>query len=100
VIKEMQRQVGDLHIDKNGIARRGLLIRHLAMPSCGEDTKNILKFVRDEVSEKAFVNIMAQYYPFFKACEHEEISRKITNKEYTEALEYARSIGLTRAASH
>jgi putative pyruvate formate lyase activating enzyme len=100
VVKEMQRQVGDLYVNKKGIAERGLLIRHLVMPSCGEDTKNILKFVRYEVSGEAFVNIMAQYYPHFRASEHTEISRQISNKEYADALEYARSIGLIRAATH
>ncbi len=100
VIKEMQRQVGDLYIDEHGVAKRGLLIRHLVLPTFCEDTKSILRFVRDEVSEHAFVNIMAQYHPCYRANEYEEISKRITTKEYFEAIDYARSIGLTRAFTH
>lgn len=100
VIKEMQRQVSDLYIDENGIAKRGLLIRHLVMPSFEEDTKKILRFVRNGVSKNAFVNIMAQYHPCHKAGEYPEISRRITNKEYFEAIDYARTIGLIRASNY
>ncbi|HBA56075.1 MAG: radical SAM protein [Syntrophorhabdus aromaticivorans] len=100
VVREMQRQVGDLLIDPSGIAQRGLLIRHLVMPSCGEDTRNVLQFIRDEISHDAFVNIMAQYHPCYKAGEYFEISRRITAQEYREALEFARSIGLSRASHH
>jgi len=100
VVKEMQRQVGNLSMDKEGIATRGLLIRHLVMPSCIEDTKKVLTFVRDEISENAYVNIMAQYHPCHNAYEHEEIARRITDEEYYGALSFAREIGLTRAATH
>ncbi len=100
VVKEMQRQVGDLIFDENGIALRGLLIRHLVMPSCTDDTKRVMRFIRDEISDNAFVNVMAQYRPCYKAEIFPEISRRITVEEYREALEYARSIGLKRASSH
>jgi putative pyruvate formate lyase activating enzyme len=70
------------------------------MPSFGEDTKKILRFVRDEVSKNAFINIMAQYHPCHKAGEYQEISKRITNKEYFEAIDYARTIGLIRASNH
>ncbi|OPY76477.1 MAG: hypothetical protein A4E63_00094 [Syntrophorhabdus sp. PtaU1.Bin050] len=100
VVLEMQRQVGDLFIDPSGIARRGLLIRHLVMPSCGEDTRNVLQFIRNEVSRDAFVNIMAQYHPCYNADKYPEISGRITNQEFCEALEFARFIGLTRASHH
>jgi putative pyruvate formate lyase activating enzyme len=100
VIKEMQRQVGDLIIEGDGTARRGLLIRHLVMPSCGEDTRDILRFIRAEVSKDAFVNIMAQYHPCYKAAEYREIANRTQLGEYYEAVEYARAIGLTRASAH
>jgi putative pyruvate formate lyase activating enzyme len=100
VIKEMQRQVGDLTISAGGIATRGLLIRHLVMPSCREDTKQVLRFIKEEVSKAAFVNIMAQYHPCNRAEDYPEIARRISNKEYGEALDYARELGLTRAANH
>jgi putative pyruvate formate lyase activating enzyme len=100
VIKEMQRQVGDLSINTGGIATRGLLVRHLVMPSCGEDTKYILRFIREEISRNAFVNIMAQYHPCNRAEDYPEIARLISKKEYGEALDYAREIGLSRAVNH
>ncbi|MCS7280435.1 MAG: radical SAM protein [Desulfobacterota bacterium] len=100
VLKEMQRQVGDLELDESGIAKRGLIIRHLVMPSCGDDTKKVLDFIKEEISENAFVNIMAQYRPCHKAENFPEIARRITAKEYYFALEYARSIGLKRASNH
>jgi putative pyruvate formate lyase activating enzyme len=97
VLKEMQRQVGDLVVDERGIAQRGLLIRHLVMPSHGENTKDVLDFIRQELSRDAFVNIMAQYHPCYQASRFEEISRRPSLKEYNEAVEYARQIGLRRA---
>lgn len=100
ILKEMQRQVGDLILDENGIALRGLLIRHLVMPSCGEDTKKVLMFIKEEISKNAFVNIMAQYRPCYRAENFPEIGRRITSEEYYSALEYARLIGLKRASSH
>lgn len=100
VVKEMQRQVGDLSMDEEGIATHGLLIRHLVMPSCIEDTKKVLTFVRDEISENAYVNIMAQYHPCHNAYKHEGIARRITDEEYYGALSFAREIGLPRAATH
>ncbi|MCX8109842.1 MAG: radical SAM protein [Syntrophorhabdaceae bacterium] len=100
VLKEMQRQVGDLITDKDGIAKRGLIIRHLVMPSSGENTKEVLSFIKEEISEDAFVNIMAQYHPCLGTDEFPELSRRITAREYTDALYYAESIGLKRASNH
>jgi putative pyruvate formate lyase activating enzyme len=97
VLKEMQRQVGDFVMDDKGIAQRGLLIRHLVMPSHDENTKDVLLFIRQEISRDAFVNIMAQYHPCYQASRFQEISRRPTMKEYNEAVEYARDLGLKRA---
>ncbi len=99
VVLEMQRQVGDLHINEYGIATKGLLIRHLVMPSCGDDTKKIIQFIRDEVSQNAFVNIMAQYHPCHRADECEEITGRTSLEEHAEAIRYARGIGLLRAST-
>jgi putative pyruvate formate lyase activating enzyme len=100
VVREMQRQVGDLLINQEGIATRGLLIRHLVMPGCGDDTKSILRFIGEEVSRNTFVNIMSQYHPCNKAEAYPEIARRITNSEYRAALDYARELGLLRASNH
>ncbi len=84
-VKEMHRQVGDLTIE-NGIALRGLLIRHLVLPNNLADTKKCLDFIADEISKNSFVNLMDQYYPAFRANAFPELSRRITPKEYMEAL--------------
>lgn len=99
-VKEMQSQVGDLVTDEYGIAKRGLIIRHLVMPGCIEDTKEVLNFIRNQISENAFVNIMPQYRPCYRAYEFPEISRRITDREFSFALDYAKSIGLRRASIH
>uniref|UniRef100_A0A7C4TBV3 Radical SAM protein n=1 Tax=candidate division WOR-3 bacterium TaxID=2052148 RepID=A0A7C4TBV3_UNCW3 len=89
VLKEMHRQVGDLVIE-NGIARKGLLIRHLVLPNNLADSKKCLDFIVNEISKNSFVNIMEQYYPTYKANEYPELNRRITPKEYREVVESAR----------
>ncbi len=95
-IKEMHNQVGDLIIDKNGIAQKGLLIRHLVMPEKISGTKEIMNFIANEISKNSYVNIMDQYRPCFKANSFLEINRTITNREYYDAINYALQAGLTR----
>ncbi|MBP1748826.1 MAG: radical protein [Deltaproteobacteria bacterium] len=99
VIYEMHRQVGDLITDKSGIARKGLIIRHLQMPSLIDDSKAVLDFVTS-MSRNSYVNIMSQYYPCHLAPEMPEISRRITADEHDEIIRYARSLGLVRANRH
>lgn len=98
-LKEMHRQVGDLEV-RDGIARRGLLIRHLVLPGGLAGTEKVLRFIAEELSRETFVNIMAQYYPTYKAWQYPELARRITPEEYREALEIARRLGLSRAAPH
>ncbi len=91
--KEMQRQVGDLVVI-NGIARKGLLIRHLILPNGIAGSKKALQYIKEEVSPNAFVNIMDQYYPTYRTYEYKELSRGITYKEYEEVVQYAKELGL------
>ncbi len=100
VVKEMHRQVGDLVTDGSGVARRGLIIRHLMMPSCMDDTRAVLDLIANEVSLNSYVNIMAQYHPCHRAGEFPEISHIINGSDHKEAVSYARSIGLIRASRH
>jgi putative pyruvate formate lyase activating enzyme len=93
--KEMHRQVGDLVVE-DGLAKHGLLIRHLVLPNGLAGSTEVLKFIAEELSRDSWVNIMAQYYPTYKAFEYPELSRRITSKEYWEVVEYARSLGLHR----
>lgn len=95
-LKEMHRQVGDLVIE-NGIATRGLLVRHLVMPNNVAGSKEIIDFIADEISPNTYINIMDQYYPCYRASEFEEINRRITYREFQEAYTYAQEKGLRLA---
>ena len=94
VIKEMHRQVGDLQTDERGIARRGLIIRHLVMPENIAGTDRFVRWVARELSVDTYVNIMNQYHPAHKATEYAELSRRITRDEWLQAMTWAREAGL------
>jgi len=96
VIREMHRQVGDLVISPEGIATRGLLVRHLVMPGMLEDTARIAAFLAGEISRDTYVNIMAQYRPEYLAHEHPPLDRPLSRDEWREALRRARAAGLHR----
>ncbi len=93
-IREMHRQVGDLQI-VDGIARRGLLVRHLVMPENVAATDKVMRVLAD-ISRDTYVNVMAQYRPCYKAVGHPVIGRRITPEEYATAVEAARQAGLHR----
>lgn len=95
VLKEMHRQVGDLIIE-NGIAKRGLLIRHLVLPNRIAGSFEVLNFIAKEISINSFINIMDQYRPCYKAYSFKELSRRITYEEYKEVVEYAKKLGFKR----
>lgn len=96
VLREMHRQVGDLRTNSIGIAERGLLIRHLVMPNGVASTEEVLKFIAEEISIHSYVNIMDQYRPEYKADQYIEINRRITYKEYLEAIQLAKRFRLYR----
>ncbi len=95
-IREMHRQVGDLLIDKGGIAIRGLLVRHLVLPEGIAGTAGIVKFLADEISKNTYVNIMDQYHPCYKAFDNPPLNRRITHQEYADAVQIAIDAGLKR----
>jgi putative pyruvate formate lyase activating enzyme len=95
-LREMYRQVGDLVIDDQGVAVRGLLVRHLVMPLNMARTENVLKFIADEISPNTYVNVMDQYRPCGDAHKDEYINRRLSSREFREAMEAARRAGLTR----
>jgi putative pyruvate formate lyase activating enzyme len=86
-LTEMYGQVGNLIMDKEGIARSGLIVRHLVLPKGLSGTKNIMHFIAKEISLHTYISLMAQYFPAYKAKEFPEISRRINKEEYEEALE-------------
>lgn len=85
-VKEMHRQVGDLVLDEDGIAQRGLLVRHLVMPHGIGGTSGVLAFLASEVSRNTYLNLMDQYRPAYRADEFPDLGRPITPEEYREAL--------------
>jgi len=95
-VLEMHRQVGDLVIDKDGVAVRGLLVRHLVLPNGLAGTEVVAKFLADKVSKDTYVNIMDQYRPCYKASSIPALSRRITGEEFEEAMRIARENGLWR----
>jgi putative pyruvate formate lyase activating enzyme len=100
-VKEMNRQVGPLVFDDRGLARRGLLVRHLLMPGLLEETKAVLRFVADELGPDTYVNLMAQYYPAGLVGRegrdgYVEIDRHVFVEEFTDAVDFARDLGLRR----
>ncbi len=95
-IREMHRQVGDLALDDRSIAKRGVLVRHLVLPGGLAGTREAMRFLAREVSPETYVNVMAQYHPCGEAMEHPPLDRRITHKEYEEALDIAREEGIRR----
>ncbi len=95
-LREMHSQVGDLVLDGQGIARRGLLVRHLVMPGGIAGTREIMGFLAREISKNTYVNVMDQYHPCFKAVHDDTLSRRITREEYDQALYWAAQAGITR----
>jgi putative pyruvate formate lyase activating enzyme len=97
-VKEMHRQVGDLVMDGDGIALRGLLIRHLVLPGGLAGTAEVARFLAEEVSRDTYINLMGQYRPEYKAAREDmgPLSRRVSAAEMHEAYEVARAAGLHR----
>ena len=93
-VREMYRQVGELTLDEHGIARRGLLVRHLVLPGALAGTEQILKFLSRELSPTISVNVMGQYHPHFKAAQYPPLDRPLAVEEWRAAVVAARHSGL------
>ena len=92
----MHHQVGDLHIDQNGIATRGLLVRHLVLPEGLAGSASILKFLAENISSNVYLNIMSQYWPAHQAKDYPELNHRIKQKEVQQAIMIAKKLGLKR----
>ena len=95
-VKEMHRQVGDLRLDENGIALRGLLVRHLVLPANIAGTEKVLAFLAQEISTNTYLNLMDQYHPCYRADDYPLLARPITRAEYDQAQQLAEHYGLRR----
>ena len=93
-IKEMIRQVGKPEFDENGIIKKGVMIRHLILPNHLQNTKSILKWIKTNIPEEVYINIMAQYFPTYRAKNDKSIGRKLSRKEYKELENYIYTLGL------
>lgn len=95
-VREMHAQVGDLKLNADGIAERGLLVRHLVLPGGAAGTEQVMQFLVREISPATYVNIVNQYRPAYRASEYPELDRAVTVQEYEDALEIAHKAGLHR----
>ena len=95
-IREMHRQVGDLVIDERGLARRGLLVRHLVLPGELANSDKVMKFLSEEISKNTYLNLMDKYHPCYQAFQRPPLDRLITQEEYEETLKLAEKYGLCR----
>lgn len=95
-VLEMHRQVGDLVLDEYGIARRGLLIRHLVLPGGLAGSSGILRFIAERISRDTYLNIMDQYRPAYRARRYSELDLRLTRSEFQEVIREAEEWGLTR----
>jgi putative pyruvate formate lyase activating enzyme len=96
-LREMHRQVGDLEVDRHGVARRGLIVRHLVLPEGLAGSAAVMRFLAQELSPETYVNVMAQYRPCYRAWDYPQLQRPIHN-EYQEAVAIAHTCGLHRLA--
>ena len=95
-VSEMYRQVGDLRLDEQGVAQRGLLVRHLVLPGGIAGTEQVLAFLAREISPHTYLNLMDQYYPCYRAADYPPLDRRLTADEYRHAVALARHFGLYR----
>ncbi len=93
-VREMFRQVGNLTLDEQGIATRGLIIRHLVLPGGFSGTEGVMKFLAEEISRDVYISLMSQYFPTYKASEHQAINRRINEREYDDAYDIKMKYGL------
>jgi len=93
-VKEMYRQVGKNQFDEKGILKKGVIIRHLVLPSCRQDSKKILSAIKENFGNNVYISIMNQYTPMYKAKDIKPLNRRLTTFEYEDVIEYFFDIGL------
>lgn len=93
-LKEMFRQVGEPEFDERGIMKKGMIVRHLLLPGCSDDSKAVLKFLYETFGDSVFISIMNQYTPLPHLEKYTELNRRITEEEYDEIVDYAIELGI------
>ena len=99
-VLEMYRQVGELVMNENGIAVKGLLVRHLLMPNGMAGTENIIQFLAEKISKNVYLNLMDQYWPAYQANRYPEINRRVNQSEMKKAIDIAQKMNLQRFSTH
>ena len=95
-ILSMIEQTGGLEYDEHGILQKGVIIRHMVLPGCKEDSIRLLHWINDTLPKGSYLlSLLSQYTPFYKSCEYPEINRRITTYEYNKVLDTAVALGLT-----
>ena len=90
----MVRQVGSPKLNKNGIIQKGVIIRHLVLPNHIENSKKVLKWIKENLPKEIYISIMAQYFPTYKAKDEKDINRKLTQEEWSEIEKYVEKLGI------
>ena len=90
----MERQVGKPTFDENGMIQKGLIVRHLIMPNHIENTKKVLKWLKENMRKGIYISVMTQYFPSYKAKDYGEINRQISIEEYKEIEDYIYNLGI------
>lgn len=93
-IKEMEKQIGMVKFGEEGMMKKGLIVRHLVLPSHIENTIGVLNWFKDNIKEKSYISIMTQYFPTYKANEYDELKRKVSKEEYQEVEDYISILGI------
>ena len=93
-LSEMFRQVGEPEFDERGMMKKGMIVRHLLLPGCEEDSKAVLKFLYETFGDSVFISIMNQYTPLSHVEGYPELNRRITEEEYEEIVDYAIELGI------
>ena len=99
-LREMHHQVGDLIIDETGVAKRGVLVRHLVLPEDVAGTRAIMRFIAQEISTRTYVNIMSQYRPCGDLSHSKSLQRSVSIQEYRDAISAAKAEGIRRLDKH
>lgn len=95
-VEEMVRQTGQLMLDPSGIMRKGVIVRHLALPGHAEDSKNIIRYLHETYEDRIYISIMNQYTPMPQSAEYPGLNRKLTIEEYDELVDYAIGLGVEK----
>ena len=93
-IKEMIRQVGVPKLNEEGIMQKGVMIRHLVLPNQLENSKKVLKWLKENLPNEIYVSVMAQYFPTYQAKHIENLNRKLTKEEWEEIENYIEALGI------